>query len=282
MKTKGQLNKEEKSEFGDVKGFVYSFYIRNCGICNSVILVLFYLSFIGLKIFSGLWVSYWFSDQFDFKNENWYPIIYLIVIFLAAVSLILRSLSYGHTVSTGSYNLFDSVVTNILRRPLSFFDTTPSGQIMNRCVKDVSDIDFRLPFMFSFFINNFFTIIGSMILLSVISPIHLILILIVFYFVGVTIYKFNKIQVELQRMEKLAISPALSGLAEMVNGITSIRAYQKLEFMKKKLIKRLNLQVNTSLVSRIAGGWSRVRVELSITFLIIAAVWFVAIGKTVR
>jgi hypothetical protein len=42
-------------------------------------------------------------------------------------------------------------------------------------------------------------------------------------------------------MEKLAISPALSGLAEMVNGITSIRAYQKLEFMKKKLIKRLNL-----------------------------------------
>jgi ABC-type multidrug transport system fused ATPase/permease subunit len=193
MKTKGQLNKEEKSEFGDVKGFVYSFYIRNCGICNSVILVLFYLSFIGLKIFSGLWVSYWFSDQFDFKNENWYPIIYLIVIFLAAVSLILRSLSYGHTVSTGSYNLFDSVVTNILRRPLSFFDTTPSGQIMNRCVKDVSDIDFRLPFMFSFFINNFFTIIGSMILLSVISPIHLILILIVFYFVGVTIYKFNKI-----------------------------------------------------------------------------------------
>jgi ABC-type multidrug transport system fused ATPase/permease subunit len=132
--------------------------------------------------------------------------------------------------------MVDSIVTNILKRPLSFFDTTPSGQLMNRYVKDVGEIDFRLPFMLSYFLSAFFTFLGTLILLGIISPLHFILIIVVLVLNILTIKDFIKVNTELERMDKLATSPVLSGVGELVNGVTSIRAYDKLEFMKEKLI----------------------------------------------
>jgi hypothetical protein len=48
----GKLNKEETSKFGDVKFVIYSFYVKNSGIINCLIVSFLFALFIGIKIFS--------------------------------------------------------------------------------------------------------------------------------------------------------------------------------------------------------------------------------------
>ena len=44
-----------------------------------------------------------------------------------------------------SQSLHDGMLSNILRSPMAFFDTTPLGRILNRFSKDIYTIDEAIP-----------------------------------------------------------------------------------------------------------------------------------------
>lgn len=44
-----------------------------------------------------------------------------------------------------SKGLFQQIIKHVLRNPISFFDSTPNGRILNRLGKDVDTIDNVLP-----------------------------------------------------------------------------------------------------------------------------------------
>jgi ATP-binding cassette subfamily C (CFTR/MRP) protein 1 len=48
-----------------------------------------------------------------------------------------------------SRTLHSSILFGVLRAPMTFFDTTPIGRIINRFAKDIDSIDSSLPFSFS-------------------------------------------------------------------------------------------------------------------------------------
>lgn len=45
-----------------------------------------------------------------------------------------------------SRNLHHEVIVSLLNTPLSYFDQTPIGRIMNRCSDDIAEIDLVMPF----------------------------------------------------------------------------------------------------------------------------------------
>ena len=58
-------------------------------------------------------------------------------------------LSYRHTRLVCSLKAGEKIhkklLTNVLRGPMSFFDSTPIGRIVNRFSKDINSVDFGLP-----------------------------------------------------------------------------------------------------------------------------------------
>merc|ERR1719271_569390 len=44
-----------------------------------------------------------------------------------------------------SNQLHESMLKSVLRAPVSFFDTTPMGRILNRFTRDVESLDTQLP-----------------------------------------------------------------------------------------------------------------------------------------
>ena len=50
------------------------------------------------------------------------------------------------------------MLRRILQAPMSFFDTTPVGRMVNRFAKDVDICDSTLPFNLRLWLNSFFQV----------------------------------------------------------------------------------------------------------------------------
>jgi len=58
-----------------------------------------------------------------------------IFIVLKAVTVVIASLFLYLATLQGARKLHDNILTNVLRLPMSYFDTTPQGRILNRFEK---------------------------------------------------------------------------------------------------------------------------------------------------
>lgn len=71
--------------------------------------------------------------------------IYGGLILSAIVVTIVRSVSYFGACMTASKNLHNKMFHCLLEAPMRFFDTNPSGRVLNRFSKDMGAIDEMLP-----------------------------------------------------------------------------------------------------------------------------------------
>ena len=73
----------------------------------------------------------------------------------------------------GSKTLFCNLLDRLLRAKVAFFDTTPSGRILNWFTKDVDNIDNQMPRNLWFFSSSMLRIWSLLILIIVCLPIVL-------------------------------------------------------------------------------------------------------------
>lgn len=113
---------------------------------------------------------------------------------------------------------------NILRLPVSFFDTTPLGRIVNRFSRDTDVIDAFLPGMMRSWVSMGFSVIGTIAVIIYATPIFasVIVPLMLFYYIFQKFYIATSRQ--LKRIESVTRSPIYSHFGETVSGQSTIRA----------------------------------------------------------
>jgi len=123
--------------------------------------------------------------------------------------------------------LHDSLLVRILRAPMSFFDTTPLGRILNRFAADIDALDNALPNALQAWAQSLFTILSIIIIISMNMPWFLVALipLLVIYTVIQSVYLNTSRQ--LKRLESIARSPIYSHFSEVLSGCTTIRACRK-------------------------------------------------------
>ena len=76
-----------------------------------------------------------------------------------------------------SRTIHKQLLVNVLRLSMSFFDTTPSGRILNRFSKDIYTIDETIPRSVRSFVRTSFTILSTIFVISIAVPLFKIIIL---------------------------------------------------------------------------------------------------------
>ena len=76
-----------------------------------------------------------------------------------------------------SRKLHARMLKNILRSPMSFFDTTPLGRVLNRFSKDIYTIDEVIPTSIRIFLYTLFRIISALFVIMIATPTFAIIII---------------------------------------------------------------------------------------------------------
>lgn len=75
-----------------------------------------------------------------------------------------------------SRHLHLDLLHNVLRSPMSFFERTPSGNLVNRFSKEIDTIDSAIPPIIKMFMGSTFNVIGACIIILLATPIGAVII----------------------------------------------------------------------------------------------------------
>lgn len=95
----------------------------------------------------------------------------LVALFVAAIA---RSLIFYKTCMRSSQSLHDRMFSNLIRTSMRFYDTNPSGRILNRFSKDMGAIDELLPKAILDAGQVIMMMFGALIVASTVNPLFII------------------------------------------------------------------------------------------------------------
>lgn len=204
-----------------------------------------------------------FPPQSDGRSAQVkYVSVYAVILGISVLSTFCRS---EWAVSGGSRcakNVFQAMLSRIVLAPISYFETTPLGRILNRFTYDVEVVDLRLTESMSvLMIASSWFIAGLCIMCSILPWIALALGPITFAY-GVMLLHYRKTGADLQRIDALTRSPIQAMLSEGADGASTIRVFrQGLNFLKRF---RVSTDTNSAALLNFisAQRWLGIRIEL--------------------
>jgi ABC-type multidrug transport system fused ATPase/permease subunit len=163
---KGKLVKQERKEKGHVKGKIFLTYFTSGGTCFFITILFFFILSILLNMGGDYWVSLWTSNQYNFSQST-YLKVYGLFLGLLMLSILIKGTLFGLYCMAIGLSLFDKVLLKIIKKPMAFFDVTPSGQLLNLTGKDADLVDDRIGNHSSMTIDGMLRLIGILILAGI-------------------------------------------------------------------------------------------------------------------
>lgn len=209
-------------------------YLRFLKLGGSSLTVVFIaLWFLTTKIlFSGLdfWLSVWTnsitSAAQNIPNQNYYVYIYCGMLVGFILSNVIRFIFFFRYCMKISVNIHDVMLKSVVAAPLTFFDVTTSGTIMNRFTKDLNQTDENLHIAIFEFCDIFLTVIGTIVLNLIANQYSAIPAVILIWSLRVLREFYLSTARDLQRIEAVNKSPVFTHVTMVAQGLTTIRASQ--------------------------------------------------------
>uniref|UniRef100_A0A1I7XPB9 ABC transmembrane type-1 domain-containing protein n=1 Tax=Heterorhabditis bacteriophora TaxID=37862 RepID=A0A1I7XPB9_HETBA len=240
LKEDGKLIKKETVESGKVKMSVYKLYVKAASYWLSFFFFIFLSAFMVFQIFRSFWLSAW-SDEYDdsmryHMRVEWRLGVYGALGTIECTSFLVSLMVLVHAGLSASRNLHSPLIHSLLRSPMSFFDTTPLGRILNRCAKDIETVDMLLPMNFRYLVLCVLQVVSTLIVIIISTPIFAVVILplSIIYF----IFLQNDLPTSLSSKWSF-----LSHSIEQINHLTTVAFGSNRFILLKEFIKHHTLRV---------------------------------------
>jgi len=221
---KGKLTAEEKSEEGAVTLAVYLQYLKLMGIPMCVLILLLAVGVNGSQVAVNWWLARWSVS--DGSDMNYYLFVYMGIALGACLCIFSYQIVFVIGGMLAAAGLHSNLLQAVLHAPMSFFDTTPSGQILNRFTIDMRAIDESLVKQLSSAMNLLFMMFFVILTMVSVIPYILIAIVPLFIFYGWVQRVYRNTARELKRFDSTTQSPIFNFFVETIDGLPSVRAFE--------------------------------------------------------
>ena len=83
---------------------------------------------VGLRIFIDYFIGSWIEDEYGLSYNTYVGLLFLFA-GITNILLFLRGLAFGHYIAIVCIRVIREFIAKLFRKSMTFFDTTPSGQI---------------------------------------------------------------------------------------------------------------------------------------------------------
>lgn len=261
---KDLMTKEER-QTGSVKLNVYLKYIQaGGGYLFFTFIFLTYMLSTGTNVITSVWVAIWTAEAPNYtngKSETFYIVGYAILSVLMGIMTFIRSYGLASFGVRSSFNLHGSVLRSVLKAPMSFFDTTPTGRILSRFSKDMFTVDNEIADFVDLFVFIVLQLLVVMISIVVITPYFAVALpFLGFLYIRAMNY-FRQVSRETKRLESVARSPVYAQFSETLGGLSTIRAYGKSSKFITSFGNLLDLNSRTIYCNKASDRWLATRLE---------------------
>ncbi|KAF9997458.1 hypothetical protein BGZ80_007654 [Entomortierella chlamydospora] len=282
---------EEVIAKGNVGWPVYKYYLSSIGLFSISMLVLASACMVGIQVGTQLWQGHWGKSnditaaesaiagapvQPEHSTGYWVATYFawsisftLVLALLSGVSLIYLSLRASKT-------LHSAMVSPLMRSPMSFFDVTSSGKIVNRFSHDITAVDTQLPVTFIHGLVTMFsaaTIFGMCIAASPYFAIIMLPLSVAYYYLGGYFLVSNR---ELKRLDSAARSPLYAHFSETLAGLTVIRAFGDSSRFAVDAMGLLDRSQQTSYLINVSTRWLQIVLDF-LSVIVLTSVGLLAI-----
>ena len=262
-KNEGKLYEKEDRKTGAVKLSTYVMWFQSASSWGRGIplTILIFLSFaVGQTV----------RTIYDFTLADWTEqltsetfVIFVVFAALTAITAAWRTLLFIFVGIRASRNFHNTIFAAVLSAPINlFFDTTPTGQIINRFTSDLDHVDLLLPeFSSQFFQNSLYVLAAVVVCILSYWAFSIALVPIgVFYYR--TQQFFRRTSRELKRLEGTSRSPIFSAFEEMLAGVETIRASDRREAFLNDNIRRVDVNTSIYIHFHLASRWLALRLDI--------------------
>ncbi|XP_052826959.1 ATP-binding cassette sub-family C member 5 [Octopus bimaculoides] len=193
----------------------------------------------------------------------------------------IRGVSYVKTVLKGSTRLHEQMLQHIINMPMSFFDSTPTGRIINRFSSDILELDNRLPLSGEITLLGIVLLLAVIISLIIIAPhvtVAFILLLIIFVVISWT---FTRSVLEIKKLDNTSRSPLISLITTSLYGLTSLFAYRKNNVFFSWFSDLHDKHTSFSFLFYLSDRWIAVRLEFIANLILFAFIISVVFIKEI-
>ncbi|XP_067274892.1 multidrug resistance-associated protein 1 isoform X2 [Pseudorasbora parva] len=278
----GRLTQDDKAHTGRVKLELYVEYFRTIGLALIIPIIFLYAFQQAASLAYNYWLSLWADDPV--VNGTQVNTDLKLGVF-GALGFAQGTAIFGTTVAISlggiiaSRHLHLDLLNNVLHSPMSFFESTPSGNLLNRFSKEIDAIDCMIPDGLKMMLGYVFKLLEVCIIVLMATPFAgvIILPLTLLYAFIQSFYVATSCQ--LRRLESVSRSPIYTHFNETVQGASVIRAFGE----QPRFILVANSRVDhnqTSYFPRfVATRWLAVNLEFLGNLLVLAAAILSVMGR---
>ena len=245
------LVQEETSQSGMVGLGTYYLYFRSEG--GALFWVVLLSALAGsqmLQVSTNTWIKNWVNsnDQRERvrawlaqpKSTQYYLAVYCVIaaVYLLTVAARVGISFYGSI--HASRKLYKNLLKRILGAKMRFFDSTPSGRIMNRLSKDVSAIDTEASEILLYFAQCVLSVIAVLAVVVFSTPkflFALVAIAALYWAIGILYVTTSR---EIKRFDSVTRSPIFISFSEALVGMSTIRSFGDSPRFMRKLFHELD------------------------------------------
>eukprot|EP00172_Hildenbrandia_rubra_P001929 Plantae.Rhodophyta-Hildenbrandia_rubra.ctg2564.p1 GENE.Plantae.Rhodophyta-Hildenbrandia_rubra.ctg2564~~Plantae.Rhodophyta-Hildenbrandia_rubra.ctg2564.p1 ORF type:complete len:1432 (+),score=206.38 Plantae.Rhodophyta-Hildenbrandia_rubra.ctg2564:367-4662(+) len=221
------------------------------------------------RLVAEWWLSQWSEDgqnrieDADPVNGNrFYVLIFMALTFGVAIFTLARASLFAYRVMHASKGIHNRLLNRIMSATPGFFESNPTGRLLNRFSRDIDQMDTFLPTAAQNFLNIAFIILGALVTISWILPWFLLALPILAALFWFLQHWYILSSRELKRLDGVSKSPAYALYTETMTGLLTVRAYAAQNKFQTIFQNRIDDNQRAYWQFTCAGRWIAVRLDV--------------------
>ncbi|KAI8612768.1 P-loop containing nucleoside triphosphate hydrolase protein [Chytriomyces sp. MP71] len=280
-----QLVSEEEQSEGSVGWKAYSQYADAFSYQGVLVCLTLCILSKGIEAGASWWLGVWSSETPEDQVSGLiyyfgiYAVFVLVVSFFGSVYTYVLRAVYALKAATV---LHDNVLDSIMKAPMSFFDVTPTGRILNRFSKDVDTLCDALPVAVSDTLLELVIVISGIGVCTIATPYYILMVLpLALPYIWLQ-KRYLGTSRDLRRLHAITRSPIYQLVDECLDGLPTLRAYRMQENFTDRLMRIIDVNNNAWISNLLISRWFDVRIDtVGLLALVISAALCVASKGTV-